>query len=181
MQIEKPLAGARILLRNYEKSDLAFSTDMWLDEENGRYLSDPLRDYIDALYQNALDTLEDSDTGYYLIIRARNSDSRIGTLCIFPDESHTTYDIGYCIHKKYWNKGYATEAVSLAADWIARQGAQSITAEVAVENTASRALLEKLGFEIIEETAFQKYNMDVCYKSYIYRLETADAAIKKIG
>ena len=180
MQIEKQLTGTRILLRNYGKPDLAFSTDMWFDEENGKYLSDPFRDYIDEAYRKALDGLQDSRMGYYLIIQSRASGNLIGTLCIFPDKDLTTYDIGYCIHKKYWNQGYATEAISLVTDWIARQGGTSITAEVAVENIASRALLEKCGFEIIEETAFKKYNMDIRYKSYIYQL-SIDYPSQKTG
>ena len=30
-------------------------------------------------------------------------------------------------------------------------------------------LLEKLDFKIIEETEFKKYNMDITYKSFIFR------------
>lgn len=169
MRIEKQMTGSRLLIRNYESTDLAFSTDMWFDEENGKYLSDPLREYIDEAYQKALEGLQDSAAGYYLILQAKDACDRIGTFCIFPDDGQSTYDIGYCIHKKYWRQGYAGEAVALVADWVAQQGGRHITAEVAVENKASRALLEKCGFEITEESAFRKYNMDVCYKSYIYR------------
>lgn len=169
MRIEKQMTGSRLLIRNYEPSDLAFSTDMWFDEENGKYLSDPLRDYIDETYRKALDGLQDSTTGYYLILQSRTSGDLIGTFCVFPDDERITYDIGYCIHKKYWRQGYAAEAIALVEDWVARQNGRRITAEVAVENRASRALLEKCGFEIAEEAAFRKYNMDICYKSYIYQ------------
>lgn len=42
---------------------------MWLDEENGKYMSDPTWEYVDAAYQKALDTLEESSNGYYPCFR----------------------------------------------------------------------------------------------------------------
>lgn len=94
MNIEKNLCGARVNIRNYVKADLAFSTGMWFDEENGRYLSDPTRDCVDEIYQQALDGLQDSTVGYYLIIAWKDSEELIGTCCMFPDQSGVTYDIG---------------------------------------------------------------------------------------
>lgn len=53
-------------------------------------------------------------------------------------------------------------------DWLGLQGAECVTAEVAVENAASNRLLGKLGF-VVERTArFRKYHMDITYDSYIY-------------
>lgn len=57
MKIEQPMLGKRICLRNYTESDLTFLTDMWFDEENGKYMSDPTREYVDETFQKALDTL----------------------------------------------------------------------------------------------------------------------------
>ena len=37
MRIDSPMRGERILVRNYEKSDLEFLTGMWFHEENGKY------------------------------------------------------------------------------------------------------------------------------------------------
>ena len=53
MRLDTELAGARVYLRNHRPDDLDFSAGMWLDEENGRYLSDPDRGHVDAPFQRA--------------------------------------------------------------------------------------------------------------------------------
>lgn len=168
MKIAHPLRGKRICLRNYTESDLSFLTDMWFDEENGAYLSDPTREYVDDAFQNALDTLGESPYGYYLVIELADSKEPIGSLCAFPNEQEMVYDIGYCIHKSHWRQGYGIEAVALLLQWLKAQGAKKVTAEVAAANLPSRMLLHKLGFTVEKETSFQKYNMNVRFDSYLY-------------
>lgn len=168
MKIETALQGSRIQIRDYRKSDLEFLTDMWFDAENGAYLSDPARAYVDETYQHALDTLEDSPHGYYLVIELADTGETIGSCCMFPDETRKVYDIGYCIHKRHWKQGYGSETISLLLRWMQEQGAEKATAEVAVENAASNALLRKLGFEIEKRSEFKKYHMEVRFDSYLY-------------
>ena len=168
MKIDRPIIGQKILIRNEVQTDLDFLTGMWFDEENGKYMSDPTVAYVDATYQKALDTLHESRLGYYLVIERICPKDAIGSFCIFPDESGKVYDIGYCIHKKHWGQGYGSEAVLLMLNWLKAQGAEKVTAEVAIENTASNALLRKFGFEIEKESQFPKYRMPICFDSYIY-------------
>ena len=168
MRIEKNLEGDRIYIRNYEVEDKLFCTSMWFDEENGKYLSDPTREYVDDVFQNAIDTLQESEDGYYLVISFISNDENVGTCCIFPDETGTCIDIGYCIDKKYWRSGYATEALQQIIAWSGKQGFSTITAEVAKDNEASCRLLNKLGFGVKTETRFKKYHMEIEYQSYIF-------------
>ncbi|MDE7261012.1 MAG: GNAT family N-acetyltransferase [Oscillospiraceae bacterium] len=167
MKIGMSLTGDRIVIRDYAPEDVAFCTDMWFDPENGRYLSDPDREHVDEVFQSALDGLQDSESGYYLVVELRESGERMGTCCAFPEEG--VYDIGYCIHKNWWRQGYGTELVELVASWVREQGGTAITAEAARENRASRVLLEKCGFQVVRESRFQKYHMDVWFDSLIYR------------
>ena len=180
MKLKQPLSSPRIVLRNYEKADLPFSVGMWLDAENGKYLSDPTPAFVDAAYQKALEELQDSQEGYYLIAQERNTGARLGTCCLFPDESRKVYDIGYCIHKNFWKQGYGTEMLGLIIQWVKDQGGTAITGEVAVENAASNALLRKLGFQVAQETQFRKYHMEVIFPSYLYRLELCEQAIPPV-
>ena len=55
--------------------------------------------------------------------------------------------------------------------WAKSQGAEKVTAEVAVGNTASNALLRKFGFAVEKKAQFRKYNMDICFDSFIYAKE----------
>ena len=168
MRIDRALIGQRIIIRNYEKPDLTFLTGMWLDEENGKYLSDPVAAYVDEVYQSALDTLGESKLGYYLVIALVDTMEPIGSFCFFPDEDKRVYDIGYCIHKTYWKRGFGSEAIALVLGWLTEQGAEKVTAEVAVDNVASNALLRKFGFAVEKKAAFKKYHMDVRFDSNIY-------------
>lgn len=167
MKLKQPLSGERTVIRDYSPEDLAFSTGMWFDPENGKYLSDPTREYVDEVFQRALDGLQDSTNGYYFIVELQSSGERIGTCCAFPEEGGT-YDIGYCIHKSRWKQGFGTEVVQLLISWVREQGGSAVTAEVARENRGSRALLEKCGFAVVKESSFKKYHMEVSFDSLIY-------------
>ena len=168
MKIESDLCGVHLHIRNYQESDLPFLTDMWFDKENGKYLSDPTKEYIDEAFQHALDTLGESQFGYYLVIELADSHEPVGSCCMFPDESGKVYDIGYCIHKDKWRMGYGSEAVSLILMWMKSRSVKKVTAEVAVCNIPSNSLLQKLGFQIEKKASFKKYNMDTVFESYIY-------------
>lgn len=167
MKIPDIICGKRIYLRSYDKSDISFVSSMWFDEENGKFLSDPTPEFIDDVFQKALDNIQDSLDGFYFII-CLDSGEKIGSISTFPDEKGEEYDLGYCIHKDYWKNGFGSEAVDVLLQWIKDRGGKNVTAEVAAENSASRRLLEKLGFTVRKETEFKKYHMDITYKSYIY-------------
>ena len=168
MKLDRPLEGERIVIRSYAPEDLDFCTGMWFDPENGRYLSDPAREYVDEVFQRALDGLQDSGNGYYLVVERKVGGERIGTCCAFPDEAGKAYDIGYCVHKSCWRQGFGREIVELLLDWVRDQDGTAVTAEAARENRGSCALLEKCGFTLKREASFRKYHMDIEFDSCIY-------------
>ena len=168
MKLDRPLEGERIVIRSYTPEDLDFCTGMWFDPENGRYLSDPAREYVDEVFQRALDGLQDSGDGYYLVVERKGGRERIGTCCAFPDEAGKAYDIGYCVHKSCWRQGFGREIVELLLDWVRDQDGTAVTAEAARENRGSCALLEKCGFTLKREASFRKYHMDIEFDSCIY-------------
>ncbi len=167
MVYEGVIRSERLTVRSYRPEDLSFVCALWLDEENGRYLSDPDRAHVDQAFQKALDGLYDSPYGYYFV--AENAcGTRVGTCCAFPDDTGKVYDIGYCVDQKFWRQGYGQEIVTALEGWIFARGGEKITAEVAVENLPSNRLLQKLGYAVEQETEFQKYNMDITFPGYLY-------------
>ncbi|CAM6103972.1 unnamed protein product [Calypogeia fissa] len=57
-------------------------------------------------------------------------------------------EMGYCLARKYWGKGYATRAVKLAvSSGFEDVGVSRIQALVHPENIGSRRVLEKAGFQ----------------------------------
>lgn len=171
MKIEGKLLGTKIALRSYRKSDLEFVSGMWFDRENGKYLSDPEKEYFDEKFQRAVDEMADSSCGYYFVAEKLETGELLGSCCAFPDydsENRLIFDIGYCVHKLYWRQGYGGEIVLVLLDWIRSAGGVLVTAEVAKENTPSVELLKKSGFKVIKEGIFKKYNMNISYESYIF-------------
>lgn len=161
------IIGKRIIIRSYRNSDLEFLTNMWFDEENGKYMSDPTKEYVDEVYKKALDNLETTTDGYYLTVVLKENNEPVGSAVIFPAENNV-FDIGYCVSKKYWQNGIGGEIVSLLIDRLKEMEATKINAEVARNNISSNKLLQKFGFYIEKESQFKKYNMDICFDSYIY-------------
>lgn len=171
MKIEGKLLGKNIALRSYEKSDLDFVSKMWFDKENGRFLSDPEKKFIDEKFQKAVDGLEDSELGYYFVAERLDTGEPVGSCCAFPDEDGNddlVYDIGYCVDKACWRQGFGSEIISVLLGWIKSMGGKKVTAEAAKENAPSCALLKKLGFKVMKEAEFKKYNMDIKYESFIF-------------
>ena len=180
MRIKNNLIGTNIYIRNYEPADKDFCTSMWLDEENGRYLSDPTKEFADDDYRQAVDNMYNSPDGYYFIVNRICDDRRIGTCCAFPDETRQAIDIGYCIQQSYWRQGYATELLKKIIEWAQAQNFTTITAEAAKDNIASCELLKKLGFRIKAASSFKKYHMNTEFKSYIFEYITFEFCIHVI-
>lgn len=60
-------------------------------------------------------------------------------------------EIGYGLAAPFRERGYGTEAVRALVDWLAGQpGVSEVIAEVEVGNEASRRLLERLGFRLVD-------------------------------
>ncbi|MBE7150112.1 GNAT family N-acetyltransferase [Bacillus mycoides] len=69
-----------------------------------------------------------------------------------PNEQHTV-EIGYGFIEKYWNKGYATEAVSELMKWAFQtREVETIIAETLLDNYSSIRVLEKLQMKRVNST-----------------------------
>jgi len=99
--------------------------------------------------------IEDADWYRFALI-LRENDALIGTGLIYYEEEVNCWEIAYNLGKKYWGKGYATEAMkeilSFAHDEL---GIEEVVGRYAKENLASGKVLRKLGF---------KYEKDIPYE-----------------
>ena len=88
-------------------------------------------------------------------------------------EDKIHWDLGYCIHKKYWRQGYGTELIQALIDFGYAKGGRKFTADIAQENVASNAVIRKLGFTVEKEGSYKKSKTDIVYPNYIYKLDLA--------
>ncbi|EJS69321.1 N-acetyltransferase [Bacillus cereus] len=69
-----------------------------------------------------------------------------------PNENHTV-EIGYGFIEKYWNQGFATEAVGELINWAFQTGeVETIIAETLLDNYSSIRVLEKLHMKRVNTT-----------------------------
>ena len=166
-----PIQTTRLVLRNYTKADMDFVISIWNDPDMGKYLPDPSIENVDKQYMKAYKTMEEYEECCYLISVFVETGELIGTCSFVPGEDGSTYDLGYCVHKKFQENGYATEMAQGMIDYAGAHGAREITATVHKENVASIALMRKLGFTIVGETQTRKIGTGIIMGEYLYRLE----------
>ena len=161
----------RLLIRPTRESDGPACLDIWLDEEMGRYMSDPPRDKADEAELNFAVGIERDEGWYPLVMIHRASGDFLGTCSVVPTENDTCWDLGYAVHRRYWRQGYGTEALTRLIEEGKARGVKAFTAAVAQENAASNALLRKLGFRVWKDDgAFRKRGTEIVYREYVYRL-----------
>lgn len=88
-------------------------------------------------------------TDYPFSIHEKEHDEIIGGIGIHHiNRKHKTGEIGYWIGRKYWRKGYATEALKLILRFgFKRLKLAKINARTFSPNKASQGLLKKAGFK----------------------------------
>lgn len=168
--LTRDIITERLLIKSMkeEYSSLCFS--IWLDEEMGKYLGDPTRENANETYMNFAKDIEKDESWYPFVAFSKDSNEFIGTCSIVPMEDIEHWDLGYCIHKKYWRQGYATEMIKALISFGYAKGGRRFTADVAQENIASNAVIKKLGFTIQKEGSFKKQGTNIIYNNYTYEL-----------
>lgn len=96
----------------------------------------------------------------------KETDELLGTALVYYEEEVQCWEIGYNFGKKYWNKGYATEAMQKVIAFAEEElNLSEIVGRYAKENPASGNVMKKLGFQ---------YEKDIPY-------ECNDGAVKREG
>jgi RimJ/RimL family protein N-acetyltransferase len=104
-------------------------------------------EYLISQYEAPLDT---NSKPLVLAVIDSKSNKVIGHIGLSPYKDGT--EIGYAVGEKFTGKGYCSEAVKLITDWaLSNLDIESIFGIVASENTASYKVLEKSGYQKIEE------------------------------
>ncbi|WP_066799125.1 GNAT family N-acetyltransferase [Sphingomonas soli] len=81
-------------------------------------------------------------------ITRQGDDTAIGFVAAGEKRQGNVTEIGYALAREHWGVGLAAEAVTRMIDQIFAEGQRRVFADTDPENTASRALLERLGFKL---------------------------------
>lgn len=126
-------------------------------------LTEPVTRSLPASWQGSytiersLDWIKERDReGATLLAIDKSTRQALGLMILFgmeAEESNTDADVrlGYLLSEVTWGKGIASELVHGFVSWCRRQASiSSIAGGVAVDNPASKRVLEKNGFELIQ-------------------------------
>ncbi|GJR37785.1 hypothetical protein Tco_0943789 [Tanacetum coccineum] len=76
------------------------------------------------------------------------NNSSIGFVSVFDHEGHKA-NIGYCVARKYWGQGIATQALKMSVKMVLKDFPEIVRLQAFtdVENIGSQRVLEKAGFK----------------------------------
>jgi [ribosomal protein S5]-alanine N-acetyltransferase len=165
-----PLETKRLILRGFQPGDAAFAIGIWNDPEMGEYLPDPSIEHVDAEYRKMVEALGDDEDCCYLISTLKATGKRVGTCSFIPSAGGSVYDIDYCVHKSFWNQGFATEMAKGMIEYARAQGATKITVNINQNNPASNQIARNLGFTVVGEKTYKKKGTERTYTDLRYAL-----------
>ena len=151
MKLNRVISNERISLRNLAKCDATLSYLSWLsDPEINAFLevrfSPPQSvSHLETFIADVNSSLNSLLLGISLLEDGRH----IGNIKLGPiDWHHKTSEVGFLIgEKEQWGKGYASDAISILADYAFLDlGLARLTAGCYANNEGSRRALLKAGF-----------------------------------
>ena len=151
----------RLILREVKKDDVNDIFTCWMrDEDVSRYMYWKASNDISKVEEFVQFELEqiDNDKWNRWIIISKDTDEMLGTCLVFWNEDDLTphWDVSYNLGKKYWGKGYITEAMFEVMKYAesSLHMKECITSYAKV-NEASANLLHKLGFVEEKEISYE--------------------------
>ena len=149
------LETERLYLRPFQEKDAPFLFDLNSDEEVMRYTGDHAFENLEAARTFAVDYVTNPQgqcvlyhMGRKAVIR-KEDDAFLGWSGLKNHQEEAFVDIGYRFLKKYWGKGYATEAgLEVSRHAFQDHGLNKLVAHVHELNYGSQVVAKKLGMQL---------------------------------
>jgi RimJ/RimL family protein N-acetyltransferase len=146
----------RLILRPWQDSDLPLFAAQNADPVVMRFLNGPLtRAQSDAYAARAIAHLAEHGFGKWAV-EAPGVARFIGAVGLqhvrFEADFAPAVEVAWRLNRSYWGQGYATEAARAAiADGFQRVGLREIVAITAVQNEASRRVMQRLEMQYMSD------------------------------
>ncbi len=148
----RELATERLTLRRFEIEDAENMFFNWAnDREVTKYLTWPAHENVEVTEKIVEDWVEryEQKDFYQWAIELNDLEQPIGTISAVKVEDDTeSIEVGYCIGKEFWNKGYTTEALKEVIRFFMDEVlAGRVCARHDVNNAASGKVMQTAGME----------------------------------
>lgn len=162
----------RLILRRFTPADAEGMYLSWASDEN-------VTKYVSwNAHKNPAETLaliqhwirEYDNNSYNWVVELKETHELIGNIsAISVRRRHNNCEIGYCYGSKYWNQGYATEALTAVIDYLFNTCEMHIIeAKHHSTNPASGRVMEKAG--MIQEAVLKERRYHAETDSYCDRV-----------
>lgn len=142
----------RLRLRAPSDGDIPALFAIFGDPEAMRYWSTPAMTDLAQAAARLRDGERHAEAGtlFEWGIARREDDALIGTCTLFRiDRDHRRAELGYILRRDHWGRGLAKEALTAVIDRaFGTLALHRLEADTDPRNTASRRLLERLGFTL---------------------------------
>lgn len=169
------LETERLVLRKLKTNDAEEVYKNWTsDEEVSKYMRWSTHKSIEETKCWLKEEEENYKKNDYYTwgIELKGIDELIGSIGAFYREDDDRYEIGYGIGKKYWRKGYTSEALKRVMEYLINEvGIKRFKSVHAKLNPASGAVMQKVGFKYVKDEYYESFDKTKKYDSKIYYLD----------
>ncbi len=152
----------RLVMRPHARADFEDMAALWADSDVVRFIGGQTRDRQDAWFAHLRNRGLWGILGYgYWIVRERRGDAFVGEVGFAdfmrgmrPDLSGRP-EAGWVLVRSAWGKGYATEAVKAAHDWLDETLPGRSTCIIDEDHHASKSVAEKVGYSAIGPSVYR--------------------------
>jgi len=169
---------SRLILREFSTEDAHKIWELNSDPEVIKYTGDPPFESVKNAREFIVNYKEYKKTGFgrWAVIN-KDSNSFIGWCGLKLNEQNLV-DVGFRFFRREWNKGYATEAARACLEYgFMELNLKEIIGRVALENTGSIKVLEKLSMEYWKNDSCKGIENSLYYKiskeQYLQNIKTS--------
>lgn len=149
----KTLETDRLILRKIKLADYKEAYSNWCNNDNvSKYVvwnTHKNEEETKELFEIWVEDYKNLDT-FRWIVELKETKELIGTIDVVNKKNikYDSCEIGYCYGEKYWNRGYATEALKRVIKFLFEEvDAYIVFAEHLSNNPASGKVMEKSGMK----------------------------------
>ena len=146
--LKDKLITERLILRKLKREDAEPIFRNWCsDPEVAKYTLWVAHENVDVTKKIVGMWLEEEKTTNVVrfVITIKGNDEPIGAIDTVNFRNGIP-EVGYCLSRKYWNKGYMTEACKAFVNYLFELGYPKVLIRADVNNVGSNKVIEKCGF-----------------------------------
>lgn len=149
----KTIETERLILRKFKLIDVEDMYNNWAnDDDVTRYITWATHKSMEDTEKVVAEYVNDSvrDNYYHWCIVLKETNEAVGSIGAFRlYDDLELFEVGYCIGKRFWNKGITTEAMNAILKFFFEEvGVNRIEARHDTKNPASGKVMSKSGLQL---------------------------------